>query len=44
MHSTEIEITVHYLIRYPNYLFGRRTLLGNIKYVLPNILEQNYFC
>ena len=41
--GNEFETTVHYLLHCPNYLHQRRTLLDNVKSVLPYILEQNDF-
>ena len=37
--GVEVETTVHYLLHCPNCLM--RTLMSNIKPVLPNVLEQN---
>ena len=37
----EVETTAYYLPRCPNYLHERKTLLGNMKSILPNILEQS---
>ena len=39
--GNEFETTVHYLLHSLNYLHQRRTLLDNVKSVLPYILEQN---
>ena len=41
--GTEDETTAHCLPHCPNYLYERKTLLHNIKSVLPNILEQSYY-
>ena len=37
----EVETTAHFLLHCPNYLHERKTLLDNIKSVLPNIFEQS---
>ena len=38
-----IRTTAHYLLHCTSYLHERKPLVGNIKSVLPNILEQSYF-